>query len=65
MTLLKTFLLQGHNHSNVSVRKSCLQATIGIHKVLGDSYIHTYLSMLRTDQMKLLRLYLPKKNKSI
>lgn len=58
-------LVQGHNHSNVSVRKSCLQATIGIHKVLGDSYIHTYLSMLRTDQMKLLRLYLPKKNKSI
>ncbi|KAF7732330.1 suppressor of tub2 mutation [Apophysomyces ossiformis] len=51
-------LLKGYNHENVSVRTSCVQALVGIHRSLGDDYLKTYLSSLRNDQMSLLQHFI-------
>ncbi|KAG0165413.1 suppressor of tub2 mutation [Apophysomyces sp. BC1015] len=51
-------LLKGYNHEDVSVRKSCVQALVGIHHSLGDNYLKTYLPSLRDDQVNLLQHYI-------
>ncbi|OBZ83418.1 Protein STU1 [Choanephora cucurbitarum] len=55
-------LVKGYNHSSISVRKSCVLASVSIHKVLGDAYIKDYLSVLRAEQLTLLQHYISKQN---
>ncbi|KAI8369225.1 clasp N terminal-domain-containing protein [Radiomyces spectabilis] len=51
-------LFTGYSHPDVSVRKSCVQALVGIHAVLGADYLKVYLPALRGDQLNLLKHYI-------
>ncbi|KAI8145724.1 clasp N terminal-domain-containing protein [Fennellomyces sp. T-0311] len=58
-TLASDVLIQGCNHSAITVRRACVKAIVGVHGVLGDEYIQTYLSpSLRIDQLNLLRYFI-------
>ncbi|KAG2226956.1 hypothetical protein INT45_006363 [Circinella minor] len=52
-------LIKGYNHTELVVRRACVQAIVEIHKVLGEDFLKTYLApSLRVDQVNLLRHYI-------
>ncbi|ORZ01778.1 clasp N terminal-domain-containing protein [Syncephalastrum racemosum] len=51
-------LLQGFNHPDSAVRRSSVQALVGVQQSLGDEYMKKYVTpWLRKDQMTLLQQY--------
>jgi hypothetical protein len=47
------------NHSLINIRKSCVEAIVAFHEVIGDD-IYVFLSDLREDQLNLIRHYVAK-----
>lgn len=47
------------NHSMINIRKSCVEAIVSFHEVIGDK-MYMYLVDLREDQLSLLKHYVAK-----
>lgn len=47
------------NHPLISIRKSCVEAIVSFHEVMGDD-IYLFLGDLREDQLNLIRHYVAK-----
>ncbi|KAI9498592.1 hypothetical protein BDB00DRAFT_798584 [Zychaea mexicana] len=58
-TLDPTILIKGYNHTELVVRRACVQAIVEMYKILGEGFLMTYLApSLRIDQVSLLRHYI-------
>ncbi|CEP12161.1 hypothetical protein [Parasitella parasitica] len=50
------------NHSLINIRKSCIDAIVAFHEVIGDD-IYLFLADFREDQLNLLKYYVAKSQK--